>query len=600
MTGRQSPDHGDFAAEPRSIDLRDYWLIVRRRWVLVLALTVIGALAGLVYAHSVRPSYSATSQVVVMPLAQGPLNGSTQVNTQVNMSTEQAVAQSPLVAAEAARVLHVPPAVLQAAAAKRLTVSVPANTLTTSDVLQITWQAGSRQAAQAGAKAFAQAYLSSRHRELVGEVASLQSALNAQVALLQKQITSLTAELGKLPSGSPAQQNLMNRLNELTAEESTTGGQLASLPSYDDSGGSFIGAALPLAPSGIGHKVILAAGALLGLLLGLVLAFVLDSFDDRVRDSEQLELKLGAATLAMLTEVEDTARGNRGGTGRRPAPTIATAASPDSRTAESVRALRATLVAVAARRELRTLLVSCADTSISSSRIAAELGVALAESGRRVLLMAADMRGSSLPQLFNLPNDFGLSDVLTNDSDPKVLTRHPRQASGVTLPDVIAGRLSVLPSGPPPGHALAVLDSGAMLRLLQSQRDAYEFVVLDSPPATVAADVFSLAAHVDGVIVVAREARTTGRSVEDLRRRLDQVGALLIGGVFIAKGNVDRYRHKPFRAQPIADEPSVEPESRPAGQQSKQPPRSDGTLPLAIVPDDSDNEVPGPYAKHRR
>jgi Mrp family chromosome partitioning ATPase/capsular polysaccharide biosynthesis protein len=590
MTIRQPPDREDFAAEPRSIDLRDYWLIVRRRWVLVVALIVIGAIGGLGYTHSARPAYSATSQVVVMPLTQGPLNPPAQANLQVNMSTEQAVAQSPLVIAQAAQLLQVQAAGLQAAAAKHLTVSVPANTLTTSDVLQITWQAATPQAAQAGANAFAQAYLSSRHRALAGQIASLQTTLSAEVASLQRQIARVTAELSNTSSVSSTHQNLSIRLDELTAQATTADGQLASLPTYNDSGGSFIGAARPLTPSGLSKKVIVIIGALLGLLLGLVLAFVRDSLDDRVRDPEQLERKLEAATLAVLTRAESAPGGGRDGTGRRPVPAVATAASPDSRAAEAVRALRATLVAVAARQNLRTLLVIAADTSISSSQVAAELGVALAESGRPVLVVAADMRGSSLAQIFDLPGTTGLTDLLVGGGEPKEFIQQPRQAGGAALPDAVARRLAVLPSGPPTAHPLSIIDSGAMLGLLQSQRETYDFVVLDAPPATVAADVFSLAAHVDGVIVLVRHARTRGRTVEDLRRRLDQVGAPLIGGVYIGQGAVGRHRHQSGSAAP---------ERRSAGHPASRRPLPQATRPVPAVTDDEAPRPSGDLAKRQ-
>jgi len=603
MTVRQPPDRGDFAVEPRSIDLRDYWLIIRRRWVLVLGLTLIGAAGGLGYAHVAGSAYSATAQVVVMPLTQGPLSPPpTQSNLQVNMSTEQAVAQSPLVVGQAARLLHDQSAMLQAATAKRLTVSVPANTLTTSDVLQITWQAATPQAAQAGADAFAQAYLFSRHRELAGQIATLRTALTAQVASLERQIARVIAQQSNVSSGSPAHQNLSVRLDELTAQASTANSQLASLPTYNDSGGTFIGAALPVKPSGLGKKAILVVGALLGLLVGLVVAFVRDAFDDRVRDPAELERKAGAPTLAVLTRAETTLQQGRGGGGRRAGPAIAIAASPDGRAAEAVRALRATLVAVAARQSLRTVLVAGADASISSSRIAAELGVALAESGRRVLIMAADMRGSSLPQIFDLPGNPGLSNLLADDGDPTVpaqlaeLIRQPRQAGGVTLPGGVARRLSVLTSGPPMAHAPSILGSDALHRLLQGQRDAYEFVVLDSPPAIVAADVFSLAGQVDGVIVLAREARTRGRAVEDLCRRLGQVGTPLIGCVFIGTANIGRHRQRPDGPLPVVSPYGAAPERDPASQAGRVAP-SAGTHPSPAPPDDEVPRTSGGLAK---
>ena len=484
MTARTLPEPYDAAAEPRSIDLRECWLIVRRRWVLIVVITVIGAIAGAGYAVTSAPSYAATSQVVVTGVTQGPLNQATQVNLQVNMSTEQAVAQSPPVVAQAARILNAQPAELQAAAAKGLSVTVPASTLTTSNVLQITWKAATPGAAQAGANAFATAYLSYRHLELAGQIASLESVLKNQVTTLEKQIAHLTTDLSRTSPGSSAHESLAIRLNELTSQAGTADNQLASLPTYNDSGGSVIGAARPTTPSGLGHAVILVLGAMLGLFFGLVCAFMRDAFDDRVRDPAQLERRLGAPTLAVLPPAENVPGGAPDGAQGGLAPAIATAGSPDSQAAEAVRALRATLVAAAARRSLRTILVVAADGNVSSSRIAAELGVALAESGRRVLLVAADMRGSVLPQIFDLPNTTGLSDLLVGGGNPELLTRQPKQAGGVTLPDVIAKRMGMLPSGPLMAHALSILDSGAMAGLLQSQREAYEFVLLDSPPAT--------------------------------------------------------------------------------------------------------------------
>ena len=593
-----TPEPFDAAAEPRSIDLRECWQIVRRRWAVVLALTVIGAIAGAGYAYKSGPTYSATAEVVVTGLTQGPLNQSAQPSLQVNMSTEQAVAQSPPVIARAAATLGVPAGTLQDDAAKRLSVAVPASTLTTSNVLQIAWKANTPATAQAGADAFATAYLFYRHRELAGQVASLGSVLNKQVGQLDKQIARLTSQLTQTSADSSAHQSLTIRLNELTSQLGTADSQLSSLPTYNDSGGSVIGAAQPSSPSGLGHAVVLTVGALLGLLAGLALAFVRDAFDDRVRDPDQLERRLGAPTLAALPPAADPHADGRAGR----VPEIVTVQNPESRAAEAVRTLRATLVAVAARRDLRTILIVAVDGNVSSGRLAAELGVALAESGRKVLLVAADMRGSLLPPIFDVPNTAGLSGLLVDGGDPEAHTWQPGHAGGARLPGVIARRMAVLPSGPPMAHALSILDSRTMTELLQSQRDGYEFVVLDSPSATVSADVFAIAGRVDGVIVVARGARTRGRSVAELRRGLDQVGAVLIGGVLIGAGRPGRDRHGPPVAPPPGrPQPSGRP--RPDGPQRRGPepapapaPRVN-TAPLPAVTDDAEHTAADGAAK---
>jgi Mrp family chromosome partitioning ATPase len=208
------------------------------------------------------------------------------------------------------------------------------------------------------------------------------------------------------------------------------------------------------------------------------------------------------------------------------------------------------------------------------------------------------MRGSVLPQIFDMPNTTGLSDLLVGGGDPEVLTRQPKQASGVTLPGVIAKRLWVLPSGPQMAHALSILDSDAMAGLLQGQREAYEFVLLDSPPATVAADALAIAGGVDGVVVIAGAARTRGRSVEELRRRLDQVGAVLIGGVLIGAGKAARRWRKVAGPQPgprpAASQPMGGEVRRAPGQAPppiRRPPAA--TRPMPAVPDDAASKAAG-------
>lgn len=547
MTARQATDLDDFSGEPRSFELRDYWLIIRRRAVLIVVLTVLGAIAGAGYAVLSGHAYAATAQVLVTPPTQGPpASSAQQIFTQANMSTEQVIAQSPPVISGAAGLLGVRPSALQAAVPQDLTVNVPASTLATSSVLQISWQATSPAAAQAGANAFANAYLSYRRQLLASQNKSLTASLSQRLAGVQQQITAVHVQLVRTPTSSPRHQALALKLKQLVSAQTAYNSKLASLSVYNSSGGSMIPAARPLAPTGLSRKVILVLGGLVGLLTGLVLAFVRDTFDDRIRDVTQFEQKLGAPALAVLpagASFRDDARGARKGTRRQPG-LINTTDSPGSQAAEAVRTLRVMLAAMAVRQELRTLLVVAADTSVSAGQLTAELGVALAESGRRVLLVAADMRGSVLPEIFGVPSNVGLSDLLVSDGDPEVLLRKPHQVAGSALPGQAAQQLTVLSRGPRHAYALAALDSPAMRRLLHDAREAYDFVLLDSPPATVAADVYALAANVDGVIVAARERVTHGRAVEELRRRLDRIGAVLAGGVFIGRDRAGRQRRR--------------------------------------------------------
>ena len=431
MTVRQTQDQDDFAAEPRSLDLREYWLIVRRRWRLVAVIAVLGAVCGLEYSTHAGHTYTAQASVVVNAVTQGPQGGSTPVTTPVNMSTEQTIAQSAAVIQLAAAKLGVPVAQLDASVAKRLSVSVPASTLTTSNVLQVNWQADKPALAQQGANAFAASYLAYRQHVLQGQVTVLRKNLQQQATALKREISSLSGQLSHTTSGTSANQVLTVELTQVSQQYNTTQTNLAGIPAYNVSGGQLISALLPAKPSGLSRSVLAAGGLILGLLIGLVVAFARDLFDERMRDSGQLEQRLGAVTLAVLPSSVSRAevRRTRPGAEQGSPPVIAMAVAPDSTAAEAARTMRAAVIAVSFRRQLRVMLLVGADASVSSGQVAAELGVALAESDRRVLLVASDLRGSVLPRIFEVQTVPGLASCSYTVAIPRPSSsgrrRHP-------------------------------------------------------------------------------------------------------------------------------------------------------------------------------
>ncbi len=559
MTVRQTQEPDDFAAEPRSLDLREYWLIVRRRWPLIVVIAILGAIGAAEYAHHAGPTYTAQASVVVSAVTQGPQQTSTPATTAVNMSTEQTIAQSPAVIELASKTLGMPATQLQSSAAKRLSVSVPASTLTTSNVLQIDWHAANSRSAQEGANAFASAYLTYRQHILSAQVASLRTNLRSQVSALNKEISSLSRQLGKTISGSSANQVLTVELTQVSQQYDSTQSQLAAIPAYNVSGGQLIAALPPSQPSGLSHSLLTAVGFIIGLLIGLIIAFGRDLFDDRMRDASHLEQHLGAATLAVLSaSVSRAAKPDR--TGQPGSPAISMAGRSDSGAAEAVRTMRAAVAAASGRLDLHVILLVSADTSVSSGQVSAELGLALAESGRRVLLVASDLSRSVLPGIFDVPNDTGLSELLTHSLQREVVIYRPQEVAGIPLPTEISEQLSVMPNGKSSSAALSLLDSGRMRLFLRSQSKNHDFVLLDAPPASTA-DILPLASQIDGVIVLVRGKKTAIKDIGQLRRRLEQVGVPIVGGVLIRERRFLRDLRLPGRRSGItvtSGRPAVE------------------------------------------
>ncbi len=586
MAVRQPNDQDDFANEPHSVDLHDYWSIIRRRWRLIVLLAVVGAVGGAGYSLASGPSYTATAQVVVQPVTQAPLNQTNQTTSQVNMSTEQAIAQSGSVIERAAATLKVSASKLQSAAVSRLSVTVPASTLTTSNVLQITWRAGSRPLAQQGANAFANAYLSYRHQELAGQISALQSTLQQQTSSLRKQISQLSGQLAQATSQA-TRQVLTIRLNELSGQLTTSDTQLSALPTYNDAGGSVIPAVLNSKSSGFGRAVLVAIGLVLGLLIGLIIAFARDLSDDRVREAAQLERELGAPVLAVLASPDVSDRSLRAGL---LSTTVAVATDPNSYAAAAARVLRATVVAMSSRRDLRTLMLVAADASVSAGLVVAELGLALAESGQRVLLVASDTQGSVLPIIFGLAGERGLTDLLPRDDHLDAYTHPVTQVAGHVLPDEVSERLTLLPSGQDAQQAVSALNTDRIAGVLRAHRAADDFVLLDAP-SQAGADILALASQVEGVIVLARQGRTKGRDLLALRHQLGQVSATVVGSVLVT-----RPRRRPAR-RPQAPAPAgipdpaaaPAPESASVSERAQKPVSpAQVTMPLPMLRDDDD------------
>jgi succinoglycan biosynthesis transport protein ExoP len=168
----------------------------------------------------------------------------------------------------------------------------------------------------------------------------------------------------------------------------------------------------------------------------------------------------------------------------------------------------------------RVLLVTSPRPKAGKTTTVANLGISLAEIGRRVLLIDGDLRCPRLGRLFGLQFASGLSDVLLD---------------GGTLESVI--RLStvpglyVLPGGSEPGNISKLLHSATLDSLVQSARSEYDFVLIDTPPMVGMADARLLSRVADGVILISRAGETSPEQLGEARQRLVDDGTPVIGTI---------------------------------------------------------------------
>ncbi len=200
---------------------------------------------------------------------------------------------------------------------------------------------------------------------------------------------------------------------------------------------------------------------------------------------------------------------------------LVTLRDPRSPAAEAYRALRMNLAFTSLDRDLSCFVVAPPATEGLDANVAANLAVVIAQSGKQVCLVDADLRRPTLHTLFNVPQEPGVTTLLVN----------AKEDVGIPLAPTGVPGLSLLPSGALPPNPADILGSNKMAALLDSLKSMVDVVVFQSPPVTVAVDAAVLAAQTDGLLLVVRTGHTRRDRVEQAKELLERFRVRLLGAV---------------------------------------------------------------------
>jgi capsular exopolysaccharide synthesis family protein len=519
------------SAEPTptgSVELRDYLAVFKRQLVLILAITLLGAAAAAAYTFRRTPVYDSTASVLVRAITTNAFDPSQRVDQQLNMFNQRQLAQSEPVAVVAAKTLKT--SATPAQLLEHVQVEVPSN----SQILRIHYRDTVPLTAQHGADAFAKSYLAFREADARTQASTSQRTIQKDIARLQKDADAAEKAISDPDADSNARQAAQARLTSLNNRLSQLQAQLNGFLSLDFTPGTVIAAAaLPSSPADPNHRLDVGIGLLVGMFLGVLLAFVRDRTDDRLRGRDDLAERLDRPVLATIPPLSKRVRDEgKLRWHKRHRNSLVTLEQPNGPAAESYRTLRTRMARLAAQLDINSVMVVSAGVGEGKSTTAANLAVVLAETGKDVLLVSADLRRPRVHQFFSLPNKTGLSNLLTDGSPPD--KRKTPLADGKQMASElwsVAPNLWVMLSGPLPAHPSALMDSDAMRQFLKEQRDLFDFIILDCPPALVVADAMALAPLVDAVLVVADAKESDRGQVSRLKEELEQVGGRIVGAV---------------------------------------------------------------------
>jgi succinoglycan biosynthesis transport protein ExoP len=509
-------DHAtSYGLEPQTREHPSLLSVLRRRALIIVGVTILAGVAAGAFAYATRDTYESTAKLLFRQTLGNELNA---LGLLPGLQDADHLAQSAVEVVDSRRVAGATAAELRQRGVDMSTDAVVSDVTvsdkTNSDVVEVVGKGSS-----------------ARRAALLTEAYSTNAARLAdrdQREIAARALDNLNQQLNELPrrereAAIGASARLRSRIEKMRVlAEVGNGTPQIIQPAY-----------VPTSKAGNPIQTIL-LGLLFGLVLGVGLALLREQADRRLHRAEDV-------STAFVAPVLTTVPRNRALKRHVPFGDL----PPEI--AEAFRMLQMNL-RFGQSGSIRSVLVTSARAREGKTTVAWNLASATASSGLSVALVEADMRRPSLAAHYGLESEPGLSEVvrgqasiaeavqavLPQPSDARV-NGHPRP-------------LHVLVAGQPPSDPWALMQSAAMVRVLETLRRDHDFVVIDTPPIPHVADAISLLRRVDGVIVTASVNSTRGPEAERLRDQLQALDARILG--VVANGGSSATGYAAYPAAP--------------------------------------------------
>jgi len=345
--------------------------------------------------------------------------------------------------------------------------------------------------------------------------ADSKKSLEDQQANLEKQIQTTTDKIAALNLGNPNQAEQDQLQLALTQYRASYASVLQSyeqikLTEAQSSSGiiqkdSALPPDAPIKPRPVQNA---ALAAVVALMLAAGVVFLFEFLDDTIRDPQEITRKWGVPVLGTIISYKHDQY------------ELITAKQPRSPITEAFRALRTNLQFTNFNLPTHTILVTSPSPADGKTTVAANLANVIAQGGRKVVLVDADLRRPRIHKILQIPNRVGLTDLFIRPQD---------RVNGAVKQTAIAG-LQVLTSGNllPPNPS-ELLGSERMSEILGQLASQFETTILDTPPLLVVTDALVLAPRVDGVLIVVKPTLTKRAALKNILEQLRQVKANVIG-----------------------------------------------------------------------
>lgn len=510
------------------VELRQYIAIILKRWWVILLALIVAVALGYGYTQRQPRVYEATASILV-----GQSIQATDVNrTQIQVSEQLAETYAALARREP---------VLQGAVEElgldynwqNLRGRVSANIVPGTQLVEVTVAASTPEEAGIIANEVARqlvllsptnlqnqesvqttAFVNQRLESLQSKIEDGQQRLEELEAV---DVSGLSAEeVSQLEDEITTIQNLISEWDRNYAQllAFVEGQQSANyLKIIEEAQGS-------LKPKSPNVQLNMMVSIVMGLALGLALAFILEHLDDTVKVTDDMGQTFGLTPLGAVRKSKE----------RGYAKALITAQDRFSPDSEAYRMIRSNIQFMSVDGPGKSILVTSSVRGEGKSRIAANLGVVLAQAGLKTIIVDTDLRRPVQQDMFDLPIQNGLTELL----------RKPELAVTEFLANTHVPGLQVLTSGVLPPNPSELLGSQRMQQVMAELSELADMVIYDSPPVVIVADAAILAKQVAGVVMVVEVDRTRRDVVNQAIFNLRQAEANVYGVVL---NQVSKKRH---------------------------------------------------------
>jgi polysaccharide biosynthesis transport protein len=486
---------------------------LRRNLWLILLVFALATAASVYFSYRQAKRYESSADVFLGTITQtATFSGST---TSLDPARQRAIqvdlAQDPAVAVRALKLVHI------AGRTPRDLLDHSSVSARTPDLLTFSVNDSNPIFAERLAEAYARAY--TRYRGQLDATATARALKD-----VQRRLADLAAAGG---ANSSAYADLLNAEQQLTTAQVLRG---SSAP--------LVRAASPARqtqPKVVRNGVV---AAVLGLIFGVGLAFGREAMNTRVRDATEVEERLQLPLLGRLPPPPRSLRSKS---------RVLMLAKPRSVEAEAYRILAASLEFANLDRGARTIMFTSALRGEGKSTTVANLAVALARAGKRVVVVDLDLRQPSLAPFFELGERPGIADVALGRSDLEHAVEFVPVYDGADAARAHSfdgqgeGWLAVLGAGRVADSAPELVGSPTISDILTSLERGFDLVLIDVPPILGLSDAMTMTAKVDGAVIVARQGVIKHGMLQELRRVLDDTPVPKLGFVLTGADGPEAY-----------------------------------------------------------